>query len=152
MRWHFRTALLVGAALSAPAPAVEADLRSVSGMVGHDRVLLVFAPTVRDARLEAERKVMARFTLGAAERDLILVQVAEGKVLGAHDDEGKLRDKFHTPPRRFRVLLIGRDGKIALDSPLPVDEHRIAATIDAMPMRQAEIAHAKAGHPLPRSN
>jgi hypothetical protein len=152
MRGHFRIALLACVALATPVLAVEADLRSVSGMVGHDRVLLVFAPTVRDPRLEQERKIMAHFILGAAERDLILVQVAEGKVLGAHDDEEKLRDKFHTPPQRFRVLLIGRDGKIALDSPTPLDEHRIAAAIDAMPMRQAEIAHAKAGHPLPKSN
>jgi hypothetical protein len=143
--------LLASAVPASSLLAAHADLRSVAGMKTHDRVLLVFAPSLRDPRLEQERQMMARFSLGAAERDLVLVQIGDGKVLGAHDREDQLRRKYRTPVQRYRVVLLGKDGSVSLDSAVPVDEHRLQATIDAMPMRQQEIHKAQAGHPLPKS-
>ena len=147
-----RRLLLAAALLAIPALAERGDLRSVAGFKTHNRVLLVFSPALTDPRLEEQRKIMARFGPGAAERDLVFVQVAQGKVLGAHDDEGKLRAKYHTPVPRYRTLLIGKDGSVSLDAAGPVDDKVLAQRIDAMPMRKAEIAHAKAGKPLPRTN
>ncbi|WP_293972915.1 DUF4174 domain-containing protein [Sphingomonas sp.] len=137
--------LVAALAIGAPAVAAEEDLRSVAGMSQHNRVLLVFAPSMRDGQLETQRRIMARFAAGAAARDLVLVQVAEGKVIGAHDQDLKLRRRFRAAPERFRALLIGKSGHIAIDSPTPLDEKRLQATIDSMPMRQEEIRRAKAG-------
>lgn len=131
--------------------AAHADLRSVAGMKQHSRVLLAFAPSLRDPRLEAQRRIMARFSLGAAERDLVLVQIGDGKVLGAHDRDDALRRKYHVPPQGFRLLLIGKDGRIALESGDAIDERRLAAAIDAMPSRREEVRKAQAGRPLPKS-
>jgi len=145
-------ALISTPVLSASVLATQVDLRSVAGMKDHNRVLLVFAPSLRDPRLEQQRRTMAHFILGAAERDLVFVQVAEGKVLGAHDSDDKLRGKYRVPGHTYRTLLISKDGGIALTANGPLDERRIQATIDAMPMRQVEIVRAQQGRPLPKSN
>jgi hypothetical protein len=144
-RFCFLSALTITLGAALPVTASDSDLRSVSGMAQHNRVLLVFSPSMRDARLEAQRQAMARFAAGALARDLVLVQVADGKVIGAHDDERKLRRRFQTPAPRYHTLLIGKDGRVALDTAAPLDEKRIEATIDAMPMRQDEVRRAKAG-------
>jgi hypothetical protein len=100
---------------------------------------------MRDKRLEAQRAIMARFAAGASARDLVFVQVSEERVIGAHDNDRKLRRRFGTPAPRYRTLLIGKDGKVAIDSAAPLDEQHLEAAIDAMPMRQDEIRRAKAG-------
>lgn len=131
--------LILAFLLAAPAAAMKTDLRSVAGMMGQQRVLLVFAPTMRDRRLEAQRRAIARFGAGAAARDLVLVQVADGKVIGAHNREERLRRTYDTPTGRYRTLLIGKDGNVALDEPGPISERRLQQVIDAMPMRQKEM-------------
>ncbi|QJU59470.1 DUF4174 domain-containing protein [Sphingomonas sp. AP4-R1] len=130
---------------AAPALATDSDLRSVAGMAQHNRVVLVFSPTLRDPRLQTQRQIMARFAAGAAARDLILVQVSEGRVIGAHDNHPKLRRRFDTPAPRYRTLLLGKDGKVAIDAAGPIDEPHLKAAIDAMPMRREEVRRAKAG-------
>jgi hypothetical protein len=140
-----RLALSLLALLAAPAFATDADLRSVAGMAQHNRVLLVFSPVMRDARMERQRQIMARFAADALSRDLVFVQVSEGKVLGAHDEDRKLRRRFQTPAPRYRTLLIGKDGKVAVDAAGPLDERQLRATIDGMPMRREEMRRAKAG-------
>jgi hypothetical protein len=133
--------------LAAPAAAVPDDLRSVAGMQFHNRVLLVFAPSLRDPRLAAQRGMMARAALDAGTRDLIFVQVADGQVIGAHDTAEVLRRHFHAAPAAYRALLIGKDGKIAWQATAPIDAATIMRAIDAMPMRQREIRRAHDGVP-----
>ena len=147
-RYILPIATLLSLAVAVPSGATDTDLRTVAGMAQHNRVLLVFAPTMRDARLEAQREAMARFAAGALARDLVLVQVSEGRVLGAHDVDRKLRRRFGTSAPRFRLLLIGKDGRVAIDSETPIDERRLQSAIDAMPVRQAEIRQAQAGQPV----
>jgi hypothetical protein len=130
---------------AAPALATDDDLRSVVGMANHNRVVLVFAPSLSDSRLVAQRESMARLGLEAAERDMLLVQVAGAQVVGSHDDAAKLRRKFQVAPQAYRTLLIGRDGRIAQHADGPIDAARLIAAIDAMPMRQEEVRRAHAG-------
>lgn len=125
--------------VAAPLAASPDDLRSVAGMQFHNRVLLVFAPTLRDRRLAAQRDAMARAALDAAGRDLVLVQVGDGQVIGAHDKADRLRRHFAVAPQTYRVLLIGKDGKVARQSAGLMDAATVMRTIDAMPMRQAEM-------------
>ena len=140
----FAPVLAVAAAL-APAAATDNDVRSVAGMQHHNRVVLVFAPSLKDRRLTQQRGEMARFAPGAAARDLLFVQVAEGKVLGARDEAGRLRRKFNVPAAAYQTVLLGKDGEVALRVPGPVAAARIEATIDSMPMRREEVRRAKAG-------
>ncbi len=42
-------------------------------------------------------------------------------------------------PAAFRVILLGKDGHVALQSIAPVPAARIEAAIDAMPMRRDEM-------------
>lgn len=138
-------------AISTSAPAAEADLRSVAGMQFHERVLLVFAPSLADRRLDIQRAEFAKFGVGAAERDLSFVQADLTHVIGATDKADRLRAKFRIPPDAYRTLLIGKDGRVALALDGPIDATRLAQTIDAMPMRQDEVRRARAGKPLPKS-
>jgi hypothetical protein len=132
------------------AHATSDDLRSVAGMQFHNRVLLVFAPSLHDARLAAQGAVMAQLAIEAAKRDLLFVQVDPMTVIGAHDNGDKLRRKFRVPVDAYRALLIGKDGKVALESNTVIEGPRILHAIDAMPMRQAEVRAARAGKPIAR--
>ncbi|WP_404709978.1 DUF4174 domain-containing protein [Sphingomonas sp. MMS24-J13] len=131
--------------LAAPAGATATDLRSVAGMQFHNRVLLVFAPSLKDPRLATQSAVMAKAALEASNRDLVFVQVAEGRVLGAHDKADSLQRRYHITAPIYRAFLIGKDGKVASEANGPVDATTLMRKIDAMPMRQEELRRAHAG-------
>ena len=138
-------ALALLALFASSAVAGEVDIHSVSGMQDHYRVLLAFAPHLNDPRLHLQRGEMAKFGLGASERDLLFVQVGDDTVLGSHDKAAKLRAKYHVGPNDYRTLLIGKDGNTALAANAPIPAARLTVAIDAMPMRKAEVARARAG-------
>ncbi|UAK25371.1 DUF4174 domain-containing protein [Sphingomonas nostoxanthinifaciens] len=142
--------LLAAAIVGTAATAGTGDLRSVAGMQYHQRVLLVFAPSLRDPRLTEERKAMAAIALDAASRDLAFVQVADQAVIGAHDKAEHLRHAFKVPQPVFKALLIGKDGHVAVASDRPIDGRTLIGAIDAMPMRQEEVRRAKQGLPPPQ--
>lgn len=135
---------LLAALLAAPAMATEGDLRSVAGMQFHNRVLVAFTPSLKDPRIEQQRRMIARLALQAAERDLILVQVGPRAVIGAHDDAAKLRRRFKVPEGEYRTLLIGKDGHVVSSAPGPVSAAAVMRRIDAMPMRREELRRAHA--------
>ncbi len=138
-------ALAATLGLAGVAHANDNDLRSVAAMANHNRVLLVFAPSLRDPRLIAQQADMAKFAVGAAERDLLLVQVADHHVLGAHDKSATLRRRFKVNARDYRAFLIGKDGNVALSQAGPIPADTLRTAIDAMPMRQAEVERARKG-------
>jgi hypothetical protein len=111
----------------------------------HNRVLLVFAPTLRDPRLAAQRTTMAKAALESSTRDLVVVEVADDQVIGAHDRADHLRRRFHVPEDTYRTLLIGKDGRVAQQAPGPINAGSVMRAIDAMPMRQQEVRRARAG-------
>ncbi len=140
-----RTFALAAALLAAPAMSTPGDLRSVAAMQNHNRVLLVFAPALDDARLQAQRGEVGRAALAMSERDVILVQVAGEQVIGAHDAADKLRRKYRVNPALYRTLLIGKDGKVAMAIVGPISAAHLEERIDAMPMRQNELRRAREG-------
>ena len=145
--------LLAAALLLLPvvARATDKDLRSMAAMQQHQRVLLVFAPSIGDPRLQRQRGEMARAGLEASERDLVLVEVGGDTVLGAHDGADKLRVRFKVPADAYRTLLIGKDGNAAMTVVGPISAAHIMAAIDAMPMRQDELRRAREGKGKPDS-
>lgn len=138
-------AFLLTALLPAAALATADDLRSVAAMQHHARVLVVFAPSLADPRLAAQRQEYSRHALAMSERDLLLVQVAADQVIGAHDEADRLRRRYRIPPDQYRTLLIGKDGQTVMTIVGPISAQHLKARIDAMPMRQEEMARAREG-------
>ncbi len=127
----------VVAAAAAGGPAAFDAVASVDAYRGQFRLLIVFAPTAVNRALAQQREGgdAAEF----ADRDLRIIEVIGNTVRGATDPAAALRARFDTPPPAFRVILLGKDGHVALDSIGPVPAARIEATIDAMPMRRDEM-------------
>jgi len=127
-----RTTLLALLAITAtPAPP------SVAAMHWHRRILMVASPAPNDPQAEAQRRILADWDAGAKDRDLSLVELSGARVTGASDTASSLAKKFNLKPDRFQVLLIGKDGTVALRSSHPLSAQILQGTIDAMPMRRA---------------
>jgi len=143
--WGIAAALAMAAMTAVPAVATPDDLRSVTAMQKHNRVLLVFAPSLNDSRLTAQRREYDGHALAMSERDVALVQVAGNQVIGAHDAADRLRSRLHVAAGGYRTLLIGKDGQVALDIVGPISAQHLSERIDAMPMRQEEVRRAREG-------
>jgi hypothetical protein len=141
MRGRWRAALAGALCLAMAAPPSLADLRD------RRRVVIVFAPDDRDLALAAERTALGALTSARDDRDLTAAEVVGTRVSGLSNGASELRRSFHAPLPRFKVVLIGKDGHVALESAKPLPADALAATIDAMPMRQDEMREA---HGFPR--
>jgi hypothetical protein len=131
-----RLALLVAAVLPATA-ALAADWQR------QPRTLLAFAAAADDARLAHQRAVFAALGNEAVERELVLVEVAGTTVTPpTAGDADALRARHGVDAGQFRVLLLGKDGGVKLESAAPVERCVLLGLIDAMPMRQREIGAA----------
>ena len=140
--------ITVGLLVTVPAHATKDDLRSIAGMRDHYRVLIVFTPSLADARLAAQRAIMARWGLEAAKRDLLFVQVDPMTVIGASDNADKLRRKFTVPVLNYHAILIDKDGRTLRESPGPMEAGAILHAIDIAPQRQFEIRRTQIGKPV----
>ncbi|MBM6578071.1 DUF4174 domain-containing protein [Microvirga sp. SRT01] len=120
---------LAAAAAAAAGPAI-ADLR------WERRVLVVAAPRADDPAFLAQRRALGGWD-GAADRDVTVVEVAGDRVTGVRDDAAAIRNTYALPAARFAVILIGKDGHVAVRSGEPILAESIQSRIDAMPMRRA---------------
>ena len=117
--------------------AANAAVPTIASMRDHRRVLVIAAASPDDSRITGQRRLLAGWTRGAADRDVSVVEIAGDRVSGAADNAASLRKRLGISPRRFQVLLIGKDGHVALRSAQPIAATRLQGTIDAMPMRRA---------------
>ena len=141
-------ALTLSLILAAPIRATHDDLRSIKGMRDHYRVLIVFTPSLADARLTAQRAIMARVGLEAAKRDLLFVQVDPMTVIGASDNADKLRRRFLVPVLNYHAILIDKDGRPLQESSGPMEARAILHAIDIAPGRRFELHRARIGKPV----
>jgi hypothetical protein len=109
---------------------------SIHAMTWHRRVIVMSAAHAEDAHLAQQRQLLAAWS-GGEERDVTVVGIAGDEVTGASDDAATLRRHFHLPSDSFTVILVGKDGHIALRSTTPVTGETVQQAIDAMPMRKA---------------
>lgn len=135
-------------ALGSPAWATGDDLRSLVGMRDHNRVLIVFTPSLADARLGVQRGIMAQIALEAGKRDLLLVQVDPKTVVGAHGKSDKLRRRFHVPVLKYHAILLDKDGRVLREASGPMEGPAILHAIDIAPLRHEEVRRARAGKPV----
>lgn len=119
--------------------AGAAAAQDLGGYRDHKRVVLVFAPTAADPRLSRQRAELDRLIAPPDDRDLVRVEVVGAHVTGAGAPADRLRRRFGVPAGGFRVVLIGKDGGAKLTADQPVGAARLAAVIDAMPMRRDEM-------------
>jgi hypothetical protein len=117
--------------------AFVAVAASVAEMRWQRRVLVVAAPDVNDPALTAERRALRGWHRQAEDRDVQVVEVIGDRVIGARDTAATLRARLRLPTARFGLVLIGKDGHIALRSGEQVTADELQARIDAMPMRRA---------------
>lgn len=130
---------LVAASASASiAEAKGADkMTSISDMRWKRRVLLVSVSNPDDASLIRQRAILSDWQTGAEDRVISLVQIIGNNVDGASDSASSLRDRYGINSPDFRVLLIGKDGHVAMREKQPISADTLQGTIDAMPMRRA---------------
>jgi len=129
----FRVSTMILSALGATA----ATAPSIDAMRWHHRIVLVAAPAPDDATMLQQRHVLTGWRREAAARDIALVGIAGTRVAGVSDPAATLRRRYNLPDDSVQVLLIGKDGHVAIRSRHPITADRLRATIDAMPMREA---------------
>ncbi|MHB2210367.1 DUF4174 domain-containing protein [Methylobacterium sp. CM6257] len=125
------TALSLGFAVLAAGPSSAGPLDAYRDRA---RVLVLSAPDVADAHLKAQRAALRAVRPGLAERDLVVLEA-----VGTGPDARALRAQLGLPAGSFRAVLVGKDGGAKLDAEEPVAPQKLFATIDAMPMRRAEM-------------
>jgi metal-dependent amidase/aminoacylase/carboxypeptidase family protein len=118
-------------------PAIALAAATVASMQHHRRVLIVAASSPADPALAEQRRELAGWRSGAADRDISVVEVIGDHVAGASDTAAALRQHYRLAADRFQVVLIGKDGHEADRSTRPYPARALEATIDAMPMRRA---------------
>lgn len=114
-----------------------ASMPSVAEMRWQRRVLVVAAPGANDPALTAQRNVLRGWLRGAEDRDVQVVEVIGDRVTGARDTAVALRARLRMPIAHFGLVLIGKDGHVALRLSEPVTAEALQGRIDAMPMRRA---------------
>ena len=105
-----------------------------------NRVLLVFAPDFQDQRLKSQLSLFDAHRAGLAERDLkILVLNPGGNEAFSAAATKHLYQTYKIEKDAFVLILIGKDGGEKLRKTQPLAVATLFGTIDAMPMRQAEM-------------
>lgn len=140
-------AMLVAPALAVPASAEEltlserwaADPTQIFDAAGVDldelmwvaRPVVVFANSPRDPAFIEQMEEIERELPRLVERDVIVVTDTDPSA------RTELRSRLR--PRGFMLVLIGKDGQVALRKPLPWTVRELSRSIDKMPMRQREM-------------
>ncbi len=95
-------------------------------------MLFLFAENMADPQLQAQQADLAGHAADLAERNMVVIVSADPA----------LRRQVRAPAG-FAVVLVGKDGGVKLRQSSPVPFKELAATVDAMPMRQDEMRKAR---------
>ena len=109
-------------------PAGDSDL---SEFLWIHRVLLVFADTPADPRLQAQIDMLTEGEDHLRDRDVVVL--IDSDPAAASPARLKLR------PRGFQLTLVDKDGGVKLRKPSPWSVREIGRTIDRTPERQREV-------------
>jgi hypothetical protein len=117
------------------APPAIAGQPTMADLRWHRRIVLLATDADGAPAFQEQRRILAGWD-GAEERDVSVVEIDGDAVAGAADSARALRRRYDLPRHGFAVLLIGKDGQVALRSASPVTGATLTAAIDAMPMRR----------------
>ena len=112
--------------------------------VWQKRVLLVFTPDNSHINYQRQNIILSKIAAGMDERNITTIAaMANGMLLINNNEQSQTADNFYqryaVTEKQFRVILIGKDGKVKLDRNKPVFAEELFALIDAMPMRLYEM-------------
>jgi hypothetical protein len=125
---------------------VLAEETNLSRYIWQNRVILLFSPNIQDPRLGAQIKELQQFTCDIQDRDTLVFQIVKSfGVLYLNGSRSKikednLRKKYRVQSKEYLFILIGKDGGEKLRSRKVMSVNEIFNEIDAMPMRQNEVA------------
>jgi hypothetical protein len=115
-------------------PAAEADLAALKHAA---RPLVVFADTPDDPAFAEQIRLLSLRWSELAERGVV--------VIADTDPEAASAVRTALRPRGFSLVLIDRDGLVALRKPFPWDARELMRAIDRMPDRREELRNDRAG-------
>jgi uncharacterized protein DUF4174 len=122
-------AVTLPATLLAQDPATGTD--PLAEFLWLNRPVVIFADTPNDPRFKRQMELLAADPEALAKRDVIILTDTDPAA------KGPLRTRLR--PRDFMLVLIAKDGKVALRKPTPWSIRELSRSIDKMPMRQDEI-------------
>lgn len=108
--------------------AAEIDLGTFVWMA---RPVVVFADSPNDPQFRHQMELFAEHPEDLAERDVIIITDT------SPSDRSEVRQKLR--PRGFHLVLIDKDGRVALRKPAPWSLRELSRSIDKSPLRQQEI-------------
>lgn len=108
----------------------NADL-DVAGYMWTSRLVIVFADSSNDPRFLEQMENLQMDQVELLERDVVVLIDTDPSAGSA------IRMKFR--PRGFVILLVGKDGAVALRKPVPWNVREIRNAIDKLPVRQQEM-------------
>lgn len=114
----------------------QAEDLSLDDFLWQARIVMVFADTPADPRLQQQLDMLNADLDELAVRDVLVLVDTDP------DARGAIRAKLR--PRGFQMVLVGKDGGVKLRKPLPYSVREISRTIDKMPMRQQEVRDRRA--------
>ena len=126
--------VLVGCVMTDASDATEAQGDPLAHYRWQARVLVVLAADPASPEVIEQKRQFERLKGGAQERAVVLVQALAGS-----PEAKALRAHLRVGQEAFRAVLVGKDGGAKLSSDRPISGPELAATIDAMPMRQDEM-------------
>lgn len=114
-------------------PSVHFDGSEINlnDFIWQARVLIVFADTPNDPLFQRQIELLDTDLAALAERDVVIVMDSDGQ------SRSDLRNALR--PRGFGLVLVDKDGRVALRKPQPWDIREISRVIDSTPLRQLEI-------------
>lgn len=128
---HAFRAIFALAVLSAPAQAAD----PLAEHLWVSRPLIIFADNPADPSFTRQLAELEREKDALAERDVVIITDTDPGASRA--DRSELRKKLR--PHGFTIILIGKDGEVALRRPVVVTADDITRQIDRMPMRLREM-------------
>jgi hypothetical protein len=114
-----------------PTVAFEATDIDLEDLVWIARPIVVFADSPVDPAFQRQVDLLLARAGDLVRRDVVVI--TDTDPAGMSEIRRKLR------PRGFMLVLIGKDGEIKLQKPLPWDVREIGRVIDKMPLRLQEL-------------
>lgn len=123
-------------ALTAPVLGETAAPRAASTVDMADllyvsRALVVFAPAERDAKFTRQMEFLAQDRGELAARDVVVIVDTDPAARSA------IRQQLR--PSGFSLVIMDKDGTVALRKPQPWDLREITRAIDSLPSRRGEL-------------
>ena len=99
------------------------------------RIVLIFSKDKDISLYKEQKNQFSNLQDETNERDLVFIEIFKDK----NTKHESLQDKFNPNSSNFKIILIGKDGGIKLNSSTVVTHEKIFSLIDSMPMRQMEM-------------